>query len=57
MPDDMCRQCRFSAWDCEEYYGGAKRWVLDGCKRGMEPHYDEAEEAWECEGYKEDMDD
>ena len=57
MPDDMCRECRYAAWDYIEYYGGAKQWFLVGCQKDMAPIYDEEEEAWECEEYKEDMDD
>lgn len=25
---------------------------LDGCKKDLEPHYDEEEEAYTCEGYE-----
>lgn len=56
MPEDMCRQCRHAAWDYEEYYGGAKQWFLTGCRKDAEPHYNEDEEAWECDEYREDMD-
>lgn len=50
MPEEMCRQCKYALWDYVEYYGGARQWFLTDCGKGTEPHYDEDEEAWECEG-------
>lgn len=51
---DMCANCRHATWDYAEYFGGYKCWLVDGCKLDKEPEYNEEEEAWECEEYKND---
>ena len=28
-----CEDCKYAVWDYEEYYGGAKRWFVDDCKK------------------------
>lgn len=49
---DMCRECRNAEWECCEYYGGGRQWLLTGCRKDLEPTYNEEEETYECEGYR-----
>lgn len=49
---DMCANCRYAVRDYAEYFGGQKCWFVDGCKKDLEPVYDEEQESYECEGYK-----
>ena len=49
---DMCANCRHAVRDYAEYFGGQKYWFVDGCKKDLEPVYDEEQESYECEGYR-----
>lgn len=55
---NYCEDCRYAIWHCEDpgysskecgLPSGMMRW-LDGCKKNMEPYYNEEQEAIECEG-------
>lgn len=48
----MCIECRNATYDCHEYYGGLKHYFMDGCRKNLEPYYDEEEECITCEGFK-----
>ncbi len=51
----MCRECRYAEFECFEYYGNKREWrLMDGCQKDLEPTYNEEEETYECEGYKND---
>ena len=35
-------------WESDDLYGGC---YVDDCRKGVVPHYDAEEEAFECDGY------
>lgn len=49
---EMCANCCHAIRDYAEYFGGLKFWFVDGCKKDLEPTYNEEEETYECEGYR-----
>ena len=49
---EMCNECIHAEYDYCEYYGGHKKWLYDGCKKDLEPVWNNNEEAFECEGFK-----
>lgn len=52
MNCEYCENCKYADHDYYEYYGGARQWFICGCKKDLEPYYDENEEATTCDGYK-----
>lgn len=55
MSCDGCAVCVHADWDYIEGYGGHKQWFVDGCKKGLSVEWNDEEECYECEGYKEVM--
>ena len=41
-----CRTCVHATWDFEEYYGGYRRYFVDGCLKDRYPD--------ECNDYEEE---
>lgn len=51
---DMCIACRNAIWDYLEYFGSGcmnRQVFVGGCKKGLEPTYNEEQETYECEEY------
>ena len=47
----ICEECKYAECDFYEYYGGHRRYFIDGCKKDEEPYYDKEQEAVECENF------
>ena len=43
----MCEDCIYATYDYFEYYGGAKQYFIDGCKKECD-----IENSDDCEEYK-----
>ena len=52
--EQMCLKCRNAIWDYVEAFYGRRWWFVEGCHKDLEPTYNEEEETYECEGYKND---
>ena len=59
---ELCEDCKHAIWISEDPGYSSKECglpscnmtYLDGCKKDLEPYYDEEEETITCEGYKMD---
>ncbi len=57
----ICEDCRYAIWYCEDPgyspkecgLSSSKITWLEGCKKNMEPYYNEEQESIECEERRE----
>lgn len=49
---ELCEQCKRAIWDGIRDHGYSLSWI-EGCKDDDSPRYNEEEECWECDSYKE----
>lgn len=47
---DYCTDCKNAKIDYCEYVGRYKQFFIDGCKKDLEPYFNDEEECIECEG-------
>ena len=47
-----CEDCRHAEWDYYEYLDGAKQYFQCGCKKGLEPEYNEEDDDLNCNDHE-----
>lgn len=50
--DKYCEDCNNAEWDYVEFIGGTKQWFRCGCKKGLEPEYNEETDDLNCDSLR-----